>query len=119
MGTQHKVNSFSTDEIAWQRSKLTMHTAPDVHISEAGCTFFYVWALCVHIFSLNSHCNILEKCTGKYPRRTVSICVHPRGAQNKTLISNTAWFWNSSIAGHLMLNGLMGSDQQTDRAGAE
>ena len=25
----------------------------------------------------------------KIPRRTVSICVHPRGAQNKTLISNT------------------------------
>ena len=55
----------------------------------------------------------------KIPRRTVSICVHPRGAQNKTLISKTAWFGNSSIAGHLMLNGLMGSDQQTDRAGAE
>ena len=25
----------------------------------------------------------------KIPGRTVSICVHPRGAQNKTLISNT------------------------------
>ena len=65
-----------------QCSKLTVHTAPDAHISEAGRTFLDVCTRCAHIFSLNFHCNILEECTGKFPGA-------PRGAQIKTLISNT------------------------------
>ena len=72
-----------------QCSKLTVHTAPDAHISEAGRTFFgRVRPMCAHFFTQFS----LQYTRGvhrKIPGRTVSICVHPRGAQNKTLISNT------------------------------
>ena len=72
-----------------QCSKLTVHSAPNAHISEAGRTFFgRVRPMCAHFFTQLS----LQYTRGvhrKIPGRTVSICVHPRGAQNKTLISNT------------------------------
>ena len=62
-----------------QCSKLT------VHISEAGRTFFgRVRPMCAQ-FSLQYTRGVHRK----IPGRTVSICVHPRVAQNKTLISNT------------------------------
>ena len=67
-----------------QCSKLTVHSAPGVHISAAVRTFFAcVRPMCTHFFTQLS----LLYTRGvhrKNPVRTVS-----RGAQNKTLISNT------------------------------
>ena len=75
----------------YQCSKLKVHSAPGVHISEAGRTFFgCVRPLGAHFFTQFS----LQYTRGvhrKTPERTVSICVHPRGTQNKTLISNNVY----------------------------
>ena len=72
-----------------QCSKLRVHSAPGAHISAAGRTFFgRVRPMCAHFFTQFS----LQYTRGVHreiPGRTVSICLHPRGAQNKTLISNT------------------------------
>ena len=73
-----------------QCSKLRVHSAPGAHISAAGRTFFgRVRPMCAHIFIQFSllHTRGVHR---KIPGRTVLICVHPRGAQNKTLFSNTA-----------------------------
>ena len=60
-----------------------MHSAPG--ISAAGGTFFgRVHPMCAHFFTQFS----LQYTRGvhrKIPRRTVSICVHPRGAHNNAM----------------------------------
>ena len=66
-----------------------MHTAPDAYISEAGRTFFgRVRPMCAHFFTQFS-LQYTRVVHWKIPGRTVSICVHSRSAQNKTLISNS------------------------------
>ena len=60
-----------------------------MHMSEDGRTFFgRVRPMCSHFFTPFSlqYTRVVHR---KIPGRTVSICVHPRSAQNKTLISNT------------------------------
>ena len=84
-----------------QCSKLRVHSASGAHISAAVRTFFgRVRPMCAHFFTQLS----LLYTRGvhrKNPVRTVSIRMHPRGAQNKTLISNT-------VSAPLVLGGCSG-----------
>ena len=72
-----------------QCSKLRVHSAPGAHISAAGRTFFgRVRPMCAHFFTRFSF-QYTRGVHRKIFGRTISICVHPSGAQNKALISNT------------------------------
>ena len=78
-------------DTSYQCSKLTVHTAPDAHISEAGRTVFgHVRPMWENIFTQFS-LQYMRGVHRKIPGRTVSIYVHRRSAQNKTLISNTSY----------------------------
>ena len=70
-----------------QCSKLTVHSAPDHTFTRPDARFSDMCAHFVTQFSLQYTRGVHRK----IPRRTVSTCVHPRGAQNRTLISNTAY----------------------------
>ena len=79
-----------------QCPKLRVHPAPCVHISAAGCTIFRgVHPECARFWSYLSLLHI-RRVHGKMPGCTVLGEVHPVGAQNKTLISDTAAYWMSS-----------------------
>ena len=71
--------------------KLRVHPVPGVHVSAAGCTFFEgVHPECAVFLFFNYlvllHIGRVHK---ESSGRTVSGGVHPVGAQNKTLISDT------------------------------
>ena len=86
-------NGLPKATLGRQCSKLRVHSAPGAHISAAGRTFFgHVRPMCAHFFTQFS----LQYTRGvhrKIPGRTVLIWMHPRGAQNKTLVSNTGTVW--------------------------
>ena len=63
---------------------------PGVHSSEAGCTIFGgVHPVCARFSSILSLLH-MRRVHGEIPRRTVLGEVHPVGAPNKTLITDTA-----------------------------
>ena len=73
-----------------QCPKLRVHPAPGVHISAAGCTIFGgVHPECARFFGFYHHC-ILGGCMEKIPVAQFLGEMHPVGAQDKTLISDTA-----------------------------
>ena len=72
-----------------QCPKLRVHPAPGAHISAAGCTIFGgVHPECARFFESLSLLHS-RRVHGENPGCTVLREVHPVGAQNKTLISDT------------------------------
>ena len=73
-----------------------MHPAPGAHISAAGCTIFGgVHPECARFFFENLSLLHIRRVHGENPRCTVLGKVHPMGAQNKTLISDTFYVYRT------------------------
>ena len=83
----------------WQCPKLRVHPPPGVQISVARCmNFGSVYPECARFLSYLSLLHT-RRVHGEFPGCTVLGGVHTVGAQNKTLISDTVWYFISENIG--------------------